>query len=67
MLVHASSIDTHCYCLGHVQFGVAPTFELLDSIHQDLRSRVILRYRGNVIHEGYMVELICLFDTMTDA
>ena len=26
ILFRASSIDTHCYCLGHVQFGVAPKF-----------------------------------------
>jgi len=50
--------------------GVAPKytkFELLDSIHQDLQFQIILRYHCNVIHEGYMIELICLFDTMTDA
>jgi hypothetical protein len=66
ILFLAYSIDTHCYCLGHVQFGVALKFELLDSIHQDLRSQIILRYHCNVIHEGYMIELICLFNTMTD-
>jgi hypothetical protein len=54
ILFLASSINTHCYCLGHVQFGVAAKFELLDSIHQDLRSRIILRYHCNVIHEGFL-------------
>ena len=48
----APSIDTHYNCFVQIQFGVASSFKLLDCVHLNLRSRIVLCYHCNVIHEG---------------
>jgi hypothetical protein len=60
-------INTHHNCFIQIQFSVAPGFKLLNGVHQNLRSRVVLSYYCNVIHEGNVIKLFGLFDAMTNA
>ena len=59
-------IDVNHDCFAQVEFGVAPCFKLVCGIEKDLSSFIVLNQNSNVIHEGDIVELLGLFNTMAD-
>jgi hypothetical protein len=63
----AFAIDIHYNCFAYVEPHVALVFKFLNGIEKTLCSFIILGEGSNVVHEGDVIKVFRLIDTMADA
>ena len=59
-------ININHNCFAQVEFRVTPCFKLMRGIEQDLPTCIVSCQSSNVVHEGDIVELLGLCNTMAD-